>query len=110
MVERSVIERERERIRLGQRCLDASSLKVSSRERELFRLEVDAEQLHAWELLTEDRQHRADPAADLEQARSRASSSSPRGSAGVANARLVPRAAPGRACRIRERSRSRRAG
>jgi hypothetical protein len=41
---------------------------VSACERELFRLDVDAEQSNARKLLTEDGQDGADAAADLEQA------------------------------------------
>ena len=71
VVERSVFERERERIRLTQRCLDSDPLEVDTGEFELLLFDVDTEQLDTWVVLPEHRQNCADAAADLEQTRSR---------------------------------------
>jgi hypothetical protein len=69
VVERLVAERERERISLGQSRLDPRPPQVASGELELSRLDVDAGESKARELLPEDGEYRADSAADLEQAR-----------------------------------------
>ena len=70
VLERLVLERECERIGLHEGCVDPGSLEVSPGELELLRLDVDAGQADARELLPEHRQDRADAGADLEQARS----------------------------------------
>jgi len=67
VVEGAIGERERERVALTQRCLDAGSLEVFPSEVELLLLDVDAEQLDARVLLTKHRQDCADATADLEQ-------------------------------------------
>jgi hypothetical protein len=71
VVERLPVEREPERVGLRKRRVDPRSPEVSAREFELLRLDVDAEESGLRELLTEDREHGADAAADLEQACSR---------------------------------------
>jgi hypothetical protein len=68
VVERLVRERERERVSLQQGCLDPGPLEVPAGEVELLRLDVDAGQADARELLSEHREHCTDAAADLEQA------------------------------------------
>ena len=70
VVERPVLERERERIGLTQGRRDPGPLEVRAGEVELLALDVDAERRTPGILLPEHRQHRADAAADLEQARS----------------------------------------
>jgi hypothetical protein len=65
--ERPVLERECERVRLYERRLDARPRKVLAGERELLRLDVDAVELDAGELLSEHGEHRTHPATDLEQ-------------------------------------------
>ena len=71
MVEILIRKRERERVGLTQRRLDAGALEVPLREVELLLLDVDAEELDTRELLSEHCEHRADARADLEQPRAR---------------------------------------
>src|SRR2546429_2339364 len=71
VVERAIGERERERIGLTQRRLDARPLEMSPSEVELLLLDVDAEQLDTRVLLSQYRQDCADATADLEQTCSR---------------------------------------
>src|SRR5438093_8427301 len=71
VVEGAVGERERERVGLTQRCLDARPLEVAPSEVELLLFDVDAEQLDTRILLSQYRQDCADPTADLEQTCSR---------------------------------------
>jgi hypothetical protein len=68
VVERLFIERERERVSLQQGRLDPRSLEVNAGEIKLLSLDIDAEESNTREFLSEDRQDRADSAADLEQA------------------------------------------
>jgi hypothetical protein len=70
VVERLPVERERERVSLNKRRVDARPLEVSACEFELLLLDVNAEKSDVRELLAEDRQDGADSAANLEQARS----------------------------------------
>ena len=92
VVERRVLERERQRVGFQQCRLDSASLEVNTRELELLRLDVDAEQSHARELLPEHRQHRSHAAADLEQSRPGLELACRRESAGAASARPVDEA------------------
>ena len=69
VVVRLVAERERERISLGQGRLDPRPPQVAAGEVELTRFDVNAGESNAREFLPEDREYRADSAADLEQAR-----------------------------------------
>ena len=71
VVERLVLERERESVGLAQGRLDPGPREVLASEVELLRLDVDAEQPNARELLPEHREHRAHARADLEQPRPR---------------------------------------
>jgi hypothetical protein len=71
VVERLVVERECAGIRLDEGGLHTGSLEVPARVRELLRLDVDAVEADARELLAEHRQHRADAAPDLQEPRSR---------------------------------------
>jgi hypothetical protein len=70
VVERLVLEGERERVRLHKGRLDTCPLQVPARELELSRLDVDAGENEARKLLAEHCEHRACAGAYLEQARS----------------------------------------
>jgi hypothetical protein len=66
VVERLCLEWQRERVSLHERRANACSLQVAASELELFRLDVDADELNARELLAEDRQDSAYAATNLE--------------------------------------------
>ncbi len=71
MVERAVVERERERIALYQAGFDTSSPQMLARELELLLLDVDADEADPREFLPQYGEDGADAAADLEEAGTR---------------------------------------
>jgi hypothetical protein len=71
VVERLVGEREGQRVGLDQRRVDSGPLEMPARELELLRLDVDAGQANAGELLPEHRQDGTNSTTHLEQARPR---------------------------------------
>ena len=71
MVERLVLERERQSVGLEHGRLDPGPREVLAGESELLGLDVDAGQPNPWKLLSEHREHSAHAAADLEHARPR---------------------------------------